>query len=257
MLRRICCFRNFIFSTGFLVGVILACLLISRENETSVQRSCKFGGSSKISYKEWSSMQNLKKGSVNYDELSYVKVATDVSEASYLYSVVHVHCVVFVTKKRNALAVKNTWGKRCNEVIFFGLQDHSDISVIVLKPKSSWQYLCDAIKYVWQNYQAYLHWALFIFDDVFVIPENLRYYVATLDHIEPHYLGDDVTFWGKVYNVGEAGYVLSKGAIYALQMKFNSSESCMRSGKYWRNEDFYLGNYTMLEWYGNGSFRIW
>jgi hypothetical protein len=96
---------------------------------------------------------------------------------------------------------------------------------------------------LWQINKADLHWALFVPDDVFVIPENLRFYVASLDYNEPHYLGDDVAFWGKVYNVGDAGYVLSKGVIYALQMKFNSSELCQKSGKYWRNEDFYLGNY--------------
>jgi hypothetical protein len=95
---------------------------------------------------------------------------------------------------------------------------------------------------LWQNNKENLHWVLFVSDDIFAIPENLRYYVASLDYNEPHYLGSDITFWGKTYNVGEAGYVLSKGVIYALQMKFNSSESCLKSGKYWRNEDFYLGN---------------
>lgn len=245
MLRQVCRLKNCAFSIGFLVGVIIACLVLNSENETSIQTSCNVRGSSKISYKEWFSMQNLKRHAVNYYELSHTDTAAGglLSEASYLYSVVHVHCVVFVKKTRNAFTIKNTWAKRCNEVIFFGLENSSDISVIVLRPKSSWQYLCDAIRYLWQNNKENLHWALFVPDDIFAIPENLRYYVASLDYNEPHYLGNDITFWGNAYNVGGAGYVLSKGVIYALQMKFNSSESCLKSGKYWRNEDFYLGKH--------------
>jgi glycoprotein-N-acetylgalactosamine 3-beta-galactosyltransferase len=244
MLRKIYRFKKCAFIIGIAVGVILACLVINSQNETSIQMSCKIRDSSEIPYREWLSMQNLKTYPVSYNELGYVQSA--VSEASYLYSVVHVHCVVFVKKRRNPLAIRNTWAKRCNEILFFGLENNSDVSVIVLKPKSSWQYLCDAIRYLWQNHKANLHWALFVSDDVFVIPENLRYYVASLDYNKPHYLGEEVTFWGTVYNVGEAGYVLSKGVIHALQRKFDSSESCLKSGKYWRNEDFYLGKYVML-----------
>jgi hypothetical protein len=241
MSRKIYRFQTCVFSVGFVVGVILACLFIDSENETK----CKIRDISEISYRQWFSMQNFKKYAENYSGSSYVETAAAarISEALYLYNVVHVHCVVFVKKTKNALAIKNTWAKHCNEIVFFGLKSTSVISLTVLKPKSSWQYLCDAVRHLWQNNKANLHWALFVPDDVFVIPENLRYYVASLDYNEPHYLGDAVTFWSNVYNVGEAGYVLSKGVIYALQMKFNSSELCRKSGKYWRNEDFYLGNY--------------
>lgn len=257
MSRIIYRLKKCVFIIGIVIGVILAYLLIDSENETSMQMSCKIRDGSEFAYREWFSMQNFKKYPANYFELRDVNSASGdlTSEASYLYSVVHVHCVVFIKKRRNALAVKNTWAKHCNEILFFGLENRSDVSVTVLKPKSSWHYLCDAIRYLWQNHKANLHWALFVSDDVFVIPENLRYYVASLDFNEPHYLGEEGTFWGIEYNVGEAGYVLSKGVIYALQNKFSSSESCLRSGKYWRNEDFYLGNYVCYDFdIGNNIF---
>jgi glycoprotein-N-acetylgalactosamine 3-beta-galactosyltransferase len=236
MLRKICRFQKCAFSIGFVIGVILACLHINSEKETK----CKVEDIFEISYRRWFSMQNFKKYPVNY---SGTAAAAQISQASYLHNVVHVHCVVFVKKTKNAVAIQNTWAKHCNEIVFFGVKNSSAVSLTVLKPKSSWQYLCDGIRHLWKYNKADLHWALFVPDDVFVVPENLRYYVASLNYNEPHYLGDDVTFWGNVYNVGEAGYVLSKGAIYALQMKFNSSELCHKSGKYWRNEDFYLGKY--------------
>jgi len=250
MLRKIRRFQKCAFSIGFVVGVILAYLL-NNENETTCKRDV-----SEISYRQWFAMKNFEKYAINYGVSSNVETATAVrmSQASYLYNEVHVHCVVFVKKTKNAVAIKNTWAKRCNKVVFFGQKNTSVISLNVLKPKSSWEYLCNAVRHLWQSNKADLHWALFVPDDVFVIPENLRYYVASLDYNEPHYLGDDVTLWGKVYNVGDAGYALSKGVINALQMKFNSSELCHKSGKYWRNEDFYLGNY-ICQWYRE-NFRI-
>ncbi|KAJ4445235.1 hypothetical protein ANN_07036 [Periplaneta americana] len=245
MLHKVRRFEKLIFSFGVLIGVVLACLLVNSENETAMQTSCEIQSNADTSYSRWLAMQNIKKYPVDYEESSYgnTKRYNTVSEAAFLYNAVHVYCVVFVTKRRNALAVKNTWGNRCNEITFIGLSNISDISVITFKPKSSWQYLCDTMRYIWQHNKGPLHWVIFLPDDVFVIPENLRYYVAALDYNEPHYLGHDVTFWGKVYNVGEAGYVLSKGALLALQYRFNTSESCLKSGKYWKNEDFYLGKY--------------
>uniref|UniRef100_A0A1B6KVR8 Sulfotransferase domain-containing protein n=1 Tax=Graphocephala atropunctata TaxID=36148 RepID=A0A1B6KVR8_9HEMI len=50
-------------------------------------------------------------------------------------------------------------------------------------------------------------------------------------------------FWNEYYNIAQAGYVLSKGSIKTLIERFPSSESCLISGKYWKNDDFYLGKY--------------
>jgi hypothetical protein len=47
----------------------------------------------------------------------------------------------------------------------------------------------------------------------------------------------------QVYNWGEAGYALSRGAVSLLTTTFNSSSACQAGGKYWKNSDWYLGKH--------------
>ncbi|KAJ9589591.1 hypothetical protein L9F63_017176 [Diploptera punctata] len=244
MLRRIYTFEKSVFSIGVLIGVIIACLLIKSENETSIATSCQIRDSSIISYNDWFLKKDLKRYMVDYDLLSYGKNEQQgILESSFLYDSVRVLCVVFVTKGKNANAIRNTWGRQCNRLVFFSTENITDISVIQLKPKSSWHYLCDAIRYIWGSYGTDVHWILFAPDDLYVIPENLRYYIAHLDYNRTYYLGNDIIFWGQLYNDREAGYVLSIETIKLLQRKFNSSELCLKSGRYWKNDDFYLGKH--------------
>jgi hypothetical protein len=94
---------------------------------------------------------------------------------------------------------------------------------------------------VWRTSDDQLQWVLFAAEELFVIPENLRLLVATLNADIPYYFGHAMTLWGKDYNVAQAGYVLSRGAIKLLTQRFNSTEACETSGKHWKNEDYYLG----------------
>ena len=246
MLRRIYTFEISLFSIGVLIGVIIACLIIKSENETSIATSCEIRDSSVISYNDWFSQKRMHRHPVDQDLLSYGLARRRLLlESSFLHDSVRIHCVIFVTKGKNAHAIRSTWGRHCNSIVFFSTENITEISVIQLKPKSSWQYLCDAIRYVWRSYGIDINWVLFVPDYVYVVPENLRYYTAPLDYNKTYYLGNDVIFWGQLYNVGEAGYVLSKGTINLLQTKFNSSDSCLKSGRYWKNDDFYLGEHVM------------
>jgi hypothetical protein len=95
---------------------------------------------------------------------------------------------------------------------------------------------------VWRSsLDSQLQWVVFAPEDLFVIPENVRLLVAPLNADRPHYLGHAMTLWNKDYNVAQAGYVLSRGALKLLAHKFNASDSCETSGKHWKNEDYYLG----------------
>lgn len=107
------------------------------------------------------------------------------------------------------------------------------------KISSSWHLLCDSIRKIPVRFQ----WAIFLYDDTFAISENVRYMVAGLNPDEGHYLGHAISFWGTRYNVGQAGYVLSRGSIQALQKQFNSTEACIAGGRFWKQEDFYLGQW--------------
>lgn len=159
-------------------------------------------------------------------------------------------CVIFSSDLSKSFAASKTWARHCDNYHFFAMDDGvTDIAelkylpVTTLKPKHSWDFLCNTILYIYRLYRRKLQWVIFVHDNVFVIPENLRYYVIYKDFTKPYYLGDLSFFWSIHYNTAEAGFVLSKGAIKLLVKKFNSTKQCEISGKHWRAEDMYLGKY--------------
>ncbi|XP_063975039.1 glycoprotein-N-acetylgalactosamine 3-beta-galactosyltransferase 1-like [Diachasmimorpha longicaudata] len=180
--------------------------------------------------------------------------ASKTSESQWLRSKVHITCVVFVEKIRLAQSIKLTWGPRCNKIYFFSQNsENPEIPVIKfpMKLSSSWQLLCESMNFVWKKSidsaapegSEPLEWIIFIKDDTMVLPENLRYLLAPLDYNQDYYLGHGVVLWSQSYNVAQAGYVLSSGAFKKIVKTFDTSEKCMRGGKYWKKEDYYLGKH--------------
>lgn len=196
--------------------------------------------------------QNTENEDINMNYYEYEKKSDKPMESTWLMNKVKITCVIFVEKLKLAKAISDTWGTRCNKLYFFGkdLQD-SSLPVIKFNVKltSSWQLLCESMNYIWNqtknnetNQEQDLEWIIFIKDDMMVLPENLRYIVAPLNYNDDYYLGHAVTLWGQDYNVAEAGYVLSKSAFKKIVQKFDNSLKCASSGKFWKKEDFYLGN---------------
>ncbi|XP_036140490.1 C1GALT1-specific chaperone 1 [Monomorium pharaonis] len=208
-------------------------------NETSDFKS--------ITYRTWLTAQNLQLYKIDLDEYLYgPQEGNESMEWNWLKKQVSVTCVVFVEKLKLGKSIKATWGKRCNNIYFFGhrLKD-SEVPVINVDIKivSSWQLLCEAMNYIRNNRVDKLEWIIFVKDDTVVITENLRYMVAPLDHRQDYYLGHPVVLWGQTYNVAQSGYVLSKGALEKIVQMFNTTEKCMRGGRYWKKEDYYLGKH--------------
>lgn len=202
-----------------------------------------------VSYEKWLEKQNTKIEGIEVDEREIKSEKK--TESKWLRVKVHVTCVIFVEKLKLAQAIADTWGKHCNKLFFFGkdLQD-SNLPVIKFDVKltSSWQLLCESMNYVFNETRKEkndLEWIIFVRDDTMVIPENLRYLVAPLEYEHDYYLGHAVSLWGQDYNVAEAGYVLSKSAFFKIVQKFDNSQKCASSGKFWKKEDFYLGNVLM------------
>ncbi|GLH07845.1 Glycoprotein-N-acetylgalactosamine 3-beta-galactosyltransferase 1 [Gryllus bimaculatus] len=233
--------RKRVFVVGFAIGAVLAFLFFKTEHISSVKGSCRPEKRKLPNYGDWFAGKGLSRWPVNFDAFVYGK-PEGATEAAFLEKEVSVLCAVFVRKVKNARAVKDTWGKHCNAIVFFGMQFDHSIPIVTFQPKNSFHFLCLSINHITNEYHD-VQWILFVHDDMFVVPENLRYYVAPLDYNVPYYLGHPLTFWGQIYNVAEAGYVLSKASLKSIQMKFNSSEKCYNAGKYWKNEDFYLGKH--------------
>lgn len=218
-----------------------------------------------VMYSTWLEKQNLRLSSLDLDRYLYgPQEDDDVQEIEengriewrWLRKRVSITCVVFVEKLKLAKSIQATWGKRCNDIYFFGHRlkkmDADEVPIINVAAKivSSWQLLCEAMKYIWEDRTANkIEWIIFVKDDTMVIPENLRYMVAPLDHNSDYYLGHPVVLWGQTYNLAQSGYVLSKGALAKVVRMFNTSEKCVTGGKYWKKEDYYLGK--------NDSVRIY
>ncbi|XP_011303244.1 glycoprotein-N-acetylgalactosamine 3-beta-galactosyltransferase 1-like [Fopius arisanus] len=255
------------FSVGFIIGFTSVILYVILNNDNS--NNCKKPAQTfalwkreeesqlenqeeiyPLSYKFWLKNQNVQSHGISLDA-RYGPVEADerpskALESHWLRSKVHVTCVVFVEKLKLAQSIKLTWGPRCNEVHYFS-QDLEDAAIPVVKfptkLSSSWHFLCSTMNVIWNKSSDSLSWIIFVKDDTIVLPENLRYLLAPLDHNRGYYLGHGVILWGQSYNVAQAGYVLSRGAFKKIIEAFNTHDKCVTGGKYWKKEDYYLGKH--------------
>ena len=53
---------------------------------------------------------------------------------------------------------------------------------------------------LWNFREDEIQWVFVTLEDTFALPENLRYYVATMDPQNHHYLGHAMKFWNIIYN---------------------------------------------------------
>ncbi|XP_075237402.1 C1GALT1-specific chaperone 1-like protein [Lycorma delicatula] len=240
----------FAFILGFAIGVVLAILVFFSNNFTndfSDQSSLnKAVFPLKYNHKNVDSFEKIGLIGNKYRSLMKKKAFKPNYKSNIL-------CVIFSSDLSNSFAASKSWAKHCNNYHLIGMDDgtnNSDnfkyLNVTVFKPKHSWHFLCDSILFLYKLYKKTIQWVIFVHDDVFVIPENLRYYVIYKDYNKPYYLGDLSCFWSTYYNTAEAGFVLSRGAIKLLIKKFNTTQKCESSGKHWKAEDYYLGKHLAV-----------
>ncbi|XP_061182114.1 glycoprotein-N-acetylgalactosamine 3-beta-galactosyltransferase 1-like [Saccostrea echinata] len=148
---------------------------------------------------------------------------SDVNEdaANDLRKKVRVLCWVMTAPKnldKKATAVKNTWGKRCNKVIFFSSETNTSFPTVGLQVSEGREHLTgktiQAFKYCYEHYRDQFDWFLKADDDTFMIVENLRYFLS-------HHSPKSLVFFGhkfkpivkQGYFSGGAGYVLSRASL--------------------------------------------
>ncbi|EDW87454.1 glycoprotein-N-acetylgalactosamine 3-beta-galactosyltransferase 1 [Drosophila yakuba] len=98
---------------------------------------------------------------------------------------VRVLCYVYTqptNHKTQAKAVWETWGRRCNKLIFFSSRTDVNLSETVALPVSpnyreSWLKTKMALKYLHEHHLNEADWFLEADDETFVVMENLRYMV--------------------------------------------------------------------------------
>ncbi|XP_066979027.1 glycoprotein-N-acetylgalactosamine 3-beta-galactosyltransferase 1-like [Macrobrachium rosenbergii] len=163
-------------------------------------------------------------------------------------------CWILAIPQRNpnALAVKNTWGKRCDKIIFFGDQIDEELEPVTLTGIREghgvlWGKTREALKYLYDNYLDEFDWFYKADDDTYAIIENLRYVVTPYDPDFPIGLGERAVVQGnkdRSYLGGGAGYVLSRGTLRVFgKVTYHNSSLCPMS--HGGMEDVTLGKCLM------------
>ncbi|CAG5130206.1 unnamed protein product [Candidula unifasciata] len=145
--------------------------------------------------------------------------------------------------EKRATAVKNTWARRCNKILFFSSKDNATFPAIGLNVPEGREHLTaktmKAVRYIYEHHFDDADWFMKADDDTYVIVENLRYFLSGQNTSEPVFFGHHFKLFVKQgYYSGGGGYVLSKEALRRLGPKANDSSICRQDGG---SEDVELG----------------
>lgn len=130
-----------------------------------------------------------------------------------------------------AVHVKNTWGKRCNTLLFMSSVWNDSFPTIGLNVSEGRDHLTgksmQAFRYVYEHHLDDADWFMKADDDTYVIVENLRYFLST-------YNTEEAVFFGHTFQQGYAsgggGYILSKEALRRLVTFGTNSTVCRQDG---------------------------
>ena len=131
--------------------------------------------------------------------------------------------------KTKCKAVKETWGKRCNILLFMSSETDDSLPAIGLKVpegrENLWLKTKAAWKYVLKHYLYQAEWFLKADDDTYVIVENLRHFLSSYETDKPHYFGRKFKPYG-TYNSGGAGYAFSRETLRRFGGVIQNKERC-------------------------------
>ena len=139
-----------------------------------------------------------------------------------------------------AKSVKDTWGKRCDILLFMSTKEDPSFPAIGLNVeegyKKLWYKTRAAFDYIYQHHLNDAEWFVKADDDTYMVIENLRHTLSKLNTSEPHYIGRYFTSYGG-YNGGGAGYVFSRETLRRFKKALGEA-SCPQHHKF---EDVAVG----------------
>ncbi|XP_022219639.2 glycoprotein-N-acetylgalactosamine 3-beta-galactosyltransferase 1-like [Drosophila obscura] len=166
---------------------------------------------------------------------SETKTQTETDIAAWLFNETRVLCLVLTIPQwhsRKAAKVKNTWGARCNKLIFLSSEEDKELGAIDVgvpeDRKNLYAKVRAGFEYAYKHHGEDYDWFLKADDDTFVIMENLRYFLYPYDPEAALYFGHKFrTDFPQGYMSGGAGYVLSRDALRRLNLfALNNTRFC-------------------------------
>lgn len=154
---------------------------------------------------------------------------------SDLHDEVRILCWVLthdINHKTKAQAVKDTWGKRCNKLLFISTSADDNLDIVLVNVTEDRRYLWGKTKQgLQQVYEAHgndYDWFLKADDDTWIFMENLRHFLYAYSPDMPIYFGCKLKpFVSQGYMSGGAGYVMSREAVRRFnEIALNDDYKC-------------------------------
>jgi Fringe-like len=147
--------------------------------------------------------------------------------------------------RTKAKAVSDTWGKRCNKLVFISTFPDDDLGEVLLvnvteEHRFLWGKTKHGLQQVYENYGNDYDWFLKADDDTWIFMENLRHFLYSYSPEMPIYFGCKLKPYVPQGYMSGSGYVLSREAV----RRFNEV-ALMDDYKCWNgtegNEDVEIG----------------
>lgn len=138
-----------------------------------------------------------------------------------LFNEVKILCLVLtyeLNHKKKAIHVKNTWGSRCNKLIFVSNVTDSDLGSVNLQNNDHYDILWGKIKhalgYAYENFYDDFDWFFKADDDTYAFLDNMRFILSAYSPNDPIYFGNKFKSVKPLgFFHGGSGYVMSKIAL--------------------------------------------
>lgn len=113
-----------------------------------------------------------------------------------LHSEVRILCWVLTYPKNHltkAAAVKDTWGKRCNKLVFISTSPDENLDILLVNVTEDrrhlWGKTMKGLKQIYEKFGSDYDWFLKADDDSYVFLENLRHFLFAYSPNFPIYFG--------------------------------------------------------------------
>ncbi|ESO98079.1 hypothetical protein LOTGIDRAFT_143168, partial [Lottia gigantea] len=163
------------------------------------------------------------------------------------------------SSEKKCQAIRSTWGKRCDVLLFFSSKHDYNFPIIGLNVSEGRNHLTGktiaAFDYIYKHHFNDADWFMKADDDAYVIVENLKYFLSGKNPEDLVYYGQVFTRYVKPhgYNSGGAGYVVSTEALKRFGQR--NSSLCPTDGAgisrhaisfhYMRAHDMYIMDFAL------------
>lgn len=138
-----------------------------------------------------------------------------------LFNEVKILCLILTYEqnhKKKAIHVKNTWGSRCNKLIFVSNVTDTELGSVNLQKNDHYDILWGKVKhalaYAYDNFYSDFDWFFKADDDTYALLDNMRFMLSAYSPNDPIYFGNKFKSMKPLgFFHGGSGYVMSRNAL--------------------------------------------